>query len=488
MRAVPLIPIVLVAAVAAAPHDAQGQPPPEPRPPSTAPRTGSLQVSQSVQTFLGGVPTGTATGDPITITVIDAIRRALDHNLGVLTADEQLGRISGDRWVALANLLPNVNARVTETRQVFNLAAFGFGSSSGGPFAGLPTLVGPFNVFDARVFLSQSIFDANAVHNARAESHNVQSARLLQQSARDLVIHVAGDLYIQALAASASADSARAQQETAEALHTQAVDLKTSGMVAGIDVLRAQVQLETDTQRVTSTVNEFEKTKLQLARVIGLPLGQAFLLDPDLPQLPNPDLPFEQTVERAFQQRPDYQAAIERIKAAEATRSAAIGEALPTAQVTADYGAIGLTPAQAQTTFSVVGGVNVPIFQGGRAHGRLLQADADLRQRKAEADDLRASIYYEVRTAYLDLQATQQQLEVATRARDLAAQALTQARDRFTAGVGNNIEVIQAQESVALASAQFINAQFGFDLAKGALIRGIGASQEVLRQISGGGR
>jgi outer membrane protein TolC len=486
VRSVSLTTVFAIAMAVTLPAAAQIQPPPQQ--PSSSPAPASLQMPPSIQIFQGGVPSGLPTGETITIPVLDAIRRALDHNLGVLLADQQIGRANGERWIALSNLLPNVTGRVSEARQEINLAAFGFGSSPGSPFEGIPSIVGPFNVFDARVFLSQSVFDSNAINNARAESHNLESARLLQQSARDLVIHVASTLYVEALAASARAESARAQQQTAQTLYDQAVDLKTSGLIAGIDLLRAQVQLSTETQRVTSTANEFEKVKLQLARVMGLPLGQPFALDSNLPGLPDPDLSFEQTVERAYGQRPDYQAALERVKAAEASRRAATGEALPSARINADYGAIGLTPSDAESTFTVVGGVVVPIFQGNRAHGRVLKAEADLRQRQAEAEDMRASIYYEVRTAYLDLQATREQLQVATRARDLAAQQLTQARDRFAAGVASNIEVVQAQEAVALASEQFIQAEFGFDLAKGALIRGTGTSQEVLRQLLGGTR
>jgi outer membrane protein TolC len=259
-------------------------------------------------------------------------------------------------------------------------------------------------------------------------------------------------------------------------------------MVAGIDVLRAQVQLNTEQQRATATANDFEKAKLQLARLIGLPLGQAFTLDPTLPDLPRPDLTLEQAVEQAYKTRPDYQAALERVRAAEATRASVVGAALPSVKVNADYGDIGLSPSDARSTFTLVGALNVPIFQGGRTHARLLEADADVKSRQSEADDMKAGIYYDVRTAFLDLQATTEQLQVATRARDLAAQQLTQARDRFAAGVASNIDVVQAQEAVALANEQAINAEYGFDLAKGALIRGIGSAEAMLRQILGGAR
>ena len=391
----------LFAAVVTIPAAAQQQPPTFPSPAPHPVTPGSMTTG----TFLGGVPSGTSTGAAITITVVDAIVRALEHNLGVLAAEQSLGRAQGARWRALADLLPNVNGRVSETRQEINLAAFGFGSSPGTPFEGLPSIVGPFNVFDARVYLSQSILDFGALNGARAEAHNLEAARLTYRSARDFVIHVAGNLYIQALAASARVDAARAQQQTAQALFNQALDLKQSGVIAGIDVLRAEVQLNAQTQRATSAVNEFEKSKLQLARVMGLPLGQPFALDANLPELPANDVSLDAAVELAYRTRPDYLAALER-----------------------------------------------------------------------------------VRGAFLDIEATAQQLSVAGKARDLAGQQLTQARDRFAAGVASNIEVVQAQDAVAVASEQFIAAQYGYTLAKGALVRGVGSSQEALRQLLGGVR
>ena len=448
----------------------------------------SAPLSVPPGTFLGGVPSGEPTGTVEKLTIVSAISRALEHNLGVLTAEQNLGKAQGARWRVLADLLPNVNGRVGGTRQTINLAAFGFGGGSGSPFGDIPPSVGPFNVFDARVFVSQSVLDFGALNGARAEAHNVEAARLMFRSARDYVIHVAGNLFVQALAALARADAARAQQETARTLHQQSLDLKQNGLIAGIDVLRAEVQLSTQTQRSTITVNEFEKAKLQLARAIGLPLGQRFELDPALPDLPAADISFDAAVTLAYETRPDYKAARERVGAAEATRRSIAGDALPSIRVDANYGEIGLSPADARSTFALTGAVSVPIFQGGRTRGRLLEADADIRNRRAEADDLKASIYYEVRAAFLDLDATARQLALAGKTRDLANQQLTQARDRFAAGVANNIEVVQAQDAVAVATEQFIAAQYGYDLAKGALVRGTGTTEDLLRLLLGGSR
>ena len=448
----------------------------------------SAPLSVPPGSFLGGVPTGTPTGAVETITVVIAISRALAHNLGVLTAEQNLDRAQGSRGRALSDLLPHVSGRIGETRQTINLAAFGFGGGAGSPFGDVPTMVGPFNVFDARIFLSQSVLDFGALNAARAEAHHVAAARQMFRSARDYVISVAGTLYVQALAASARADAARAQQETARVLHEQALDLKQNGLIAGIDVLRAEVQLSAQTQRSTIAVNEFEKAKLQLARAIGLPLGQRFDLDPALPDLPSSDISIDDAIGLAYKTRPDYKAALERVSAAEATRRSIVGEALPSVRVTADYGAIGFSPTDSRATFAVSGAVNVPILQGGRTRGRLIEADADIRSRSAEADDLKASIYYEVRAAFLDLDATAKQLALAGRTRDLSTQQLTQARDRFAAGIASNIEIVQAQDAVAISTEQFIAAQYGYDLAKGALVRGTGTSEDLLRQILGGSR
>ena len=112
----------------------------------------------------------------------------------------------------------------------------------------------------------------------------------------------------------------------------------------------------------------------------------------------------------------------------------------------------------------------------------------ELRTRRAEADNLRSEIDYDVRSAFLDLKATEEQLTVASAARDLADRQLQQARDRLAAGVANTIEVVQAQEAVALASEQYISALYGFNIAKAVLARGMGIAEEAARQYIGGMR
>jgi outer membrane protein TolC len=433
--------------------------------------------------FGGGVPQGTATAQTLQLTVADVIHRALEYNLGVLLSEQEVSHAGGTRWVTLSQLLPNVSAYVTESRQRINLEAFGFNPSN----FGLSPVVGPFNTFDARVTLSQSLLDRRATNETRAENHNVEAARHSYRSARDLVVLVAANAYLQMLASDARTQSARAQLQTSDTLYQQAQDLKQNGIVAGIDVVRAEVRLNGDRQRVTVYQNDFEKARLQLARLIGLPVGQAFAISAQLPNVPVPDMTIEQALAQAYRDRPDYLAAQERVRAAEASRAAAFSEQLPSLQVNANYGVLGLTAADSVATYTLAGSVIIPIFQGGRTHGRLAEADADLRQRRAEAEDMRAQIYYDVRSAFFDLQATGEQLQVATRSRDLANQELTQARDRFAAGVANNLEVVQAQQSVTTADEQYIDALLGYDVSKAVLARSLGDAEAAVQRILGPG-
>jgi outer membrane protein TolC len=431
--------------------------------------------------FLGGVPSGTVTSEPLRVTVAQAIFRALDHNLGVLLAEQNTEAARGERWTALSRLLPDVSASISESRRKTNLEAFGF------PLApGFPRVVGPFNVFDVRVFASQRVFDLSGLREASAASHRIAAARLTYRSARDLVVLVSANLYLQALATDARAQAARAQSDSSQAIHQQAISLRDSGIIAGLDVVRAEVRMSTDRQRATAAANDAEKARLQLARVMGLPIGQSFTLVNDIPSVPDPTLTLETALDQAFRERADYLSALERLKAAEDMRASAAAGHLPTVRVLADYGAIGLTAGTALPTFNITGAVEIPIFDAGRQQAKLAQTDVELKRQRALVEDLKAEIYYDVRTAFLDLQATQELMQTATRGRELAAQQLEQSRDRFAAGVANNIEVVQAQEAVALATDQYIAAIYGFNIAKAMLAQSVGTAEDAVRQYLGG--
>jgi outer membrane protein TolC len=431
--------------------------------------------------YLGGVPTGKLQPGTLPLSLPDAVDRGLRYNLGLLIARDDTRAARGARWKALADLLPQVTTETSETREQVNLAAFGF---SGLP--GVPQIAGPFDVFDTRAYLSQKILDFTAFHKMHEQSANTQAADYSYQNARDLVVLVCANLYLQAVADASRVQAADVQVKTAQALYERAADMKKAGVIPGIDVLRAQVELQGQRQRLIYFQNEFQKQKLVLARAIGLPIGQAYQLTDTIPYAPMPPLPLPQALARAYSKRADYRAAQEMVKAAESAKRAARSDALPSLSFDGNYGDIGNAPARSHGTFAVGATLKVPLFQGGRVHGEVLQADARLRQRESELEDLRARIAYQVETALMDLKSTGERVQVAESARDLAHEQMKQAQDRFSAGVVSSIEVVQAQDAVATADENYISSLYGYNVAKASLARALGVAEKAYREFLGG--
>jgi outer membrane protein TolC len=432
-------------------------------------------------TLLGGVPSGSATGDTLALSLHDAIQRGLAHNLGIIVGQQRLRAADGGRWMAMSGLLPNVGAHIAESNNKINLEAYGF------PVApGQSPLIGPFSVSDRRIAVSQPLFDLAAIDDARAGAAMKSAAEFGYQDVREQVVIAIANAYFQAVATASRIESARAQLHTAEALYNRAVSMKQAGTVAGIEVVRAQVQVENHKQLVITSENDLAKQQLALARAIGLPLGQTFSLTDRVPYKAFETMPLDQAISEALGRRADYKAMAQVVKSAELARQAAWAELLPSLQLTADYGDIGPAWGSALGTFSVMAAVRIPLFQAGRERGRILQADAAMQQARAQAADMKARIEYDVRAAFLDLRAADERVHVAQVASDLAAQQLTQTEDRFSAGVANHVEVVQAQDAVATASDNLINSLFAHNLAKAAVARALGVAEQAAERLLGG--
>ena len=425
----------------------------------------------------GGVPSGPATSDVLSLTLDDAITRGLQHNLRLLLGQEAVREAGGAQRQARADLLPQVRAGAYALREKVSLAAFGFSGLPGLPV--LPEIIGPFNVVDGRGYVSQTVLDLHAIRHAQATGQDAKAAEHQQRSIRDDVVFVCADLYLEAVAGESRIHATRAQLTTAQALYDLASDRKKSGLVAGIDVLRAQVQLAAQRQRVIVAEDEAAKQKLALARAIGLPLGQAMRLVDEMPFSALPQVAPEEALQRAYATRPDLQAAEARVRAAEQERRAAAAEGLPSVGVSGDYGVIGSDVGGARPTFTASVNLRVPIFEGGRVQAKVQQADARLQQARASLADLRAGVYYEIQSTLLDLKATEERVGVATSAFALAGQQLEQAQDRFAAGVAGNIDVTQAQEALARAAEDRIGSLFEHNLSKLSLARALGAAEST---------
>jgi outer membrane protein TolC len=413
----------------------------------------------------------------------EAVDRAIEFNLGAVGLTEAVRQSRGQAKIARSYLLPNLNGTLSETAQQTNLQALGVRFTSPIPGFSTPTIVGPFNYFDVRVALSQMVVDLTARNNYLAAKATSRANELSAEDARDLIVLAVGGTYLEVIAANARIDAARTQLETANALYKQASEQRAAGVIAQTDLNRSQIQMLTQQQRLVSLQNDYAKLKINLARLTGLPPTDQYELTDLIPFATAPTITFDDALKQAFEQRSDLKAAQAQVDAAAHARSAARAERLPSFAVRADYGVIGTNPAQSHGTFSVAGTVRVPIWQGGRAKGQTEVAEAALAQRRAELEDVKGRIESEVRNAYLDMQASVSQVEVARKNIDVATQNLDLTRQRFEAGVSDNVEVVQSQEALATARTDYINSVFNHNLAKLTLARAIGRASEALPQF-----
>jgi outer membrane protein TolC len=452
---------------------AQVAPPPEAVPNGPAP-----VLQQPPEVYYGGsIPTGQATATPLDLPLRDAIQRGLRYNLGILVNGDIAASARDDRRRALSTLLPQIFAGATQTSQQIDLAAFGFTG-----LAGIPTIVGPFGYENARAYAQQTVYDRTSLKNLKSATESQKAAQLTAEDARNLVVQAVSNAYLAIISDAARVDAIQAELNTAQALYDRAFDQKNAGTVAGIDVLRANVQLKTEQQRLLAQKNQVEKDKLTLARTIGLPAGQQFNVTDLLPFAPL-QITVDEMLKQAYDHRADYRAAQANVHAAEYAIDAARAEHYwPTVVVQGDYGVIGNTFADSHGSFSVLAGVRVPIYAGGRARIDTDQAEAVLRTKKNALDDLRGRIDYEVRNALLDLQSAADQVAVARENVDLATETLNQARDRFNAGVTDNIEVVQAQQLLASANENYIGSLNAHNGAKIALATALGTGEQGVPQ------
>jgi outer membrane protein TolC len=423
----------------------------------------------------GGVPQGAATGT-LALTLDAAIQMGLRNNLAPILAGNGNQQARAQRIAAVAALLPRVDASAGEMRQRINLAAFGFS------FPGIPLLVGPFNVFQASASASLPIFNLSAVQNARAAGAEEKSAQANFEATRNLVVLAVANQYLLTVADQSRVQAAQAELATAESELTQAQDMLRAGTVNALAAVRAQVQRDRQRQQLTAQQNALSKQRLQLARAIGLPLAQNFTLAtvPAFTKIAPPES--GAAVAEALSTRPDYRAAESTQRAAKLLVSAAKAERLPTFGVSGNWGTIGHEIGSNHPIFSFGATLEVPVFAGGAYHADKLRAEAQLKDANSRLADLRAQIDVEVRSALLDLASNQAQVTVAQDAQQMAHQELQLAQDRFKAGVADNLEVVQAQQSVADADESTIASLYAYNVAKAQLAQALGVAATRYQQ------
>jgi outer membrane protein TolC len=442
---------------------------------TTAPGAGVLVINPSILTQ--GTTSGSVSGGALpgggTLTLREAVRLGLEFNLSSVTATYNVRQAQARETLARTPLMPHLVGQVSDSEQKINLGALGVRFDTPVPGFTLPETVGPYNVLDFRLRVSQTLFDAPARAQLRAARARSSGMEFSARDSQDVVVLAVAGTYLQATATRDRVAASRAQVETAEALFRRATEQRDAGLATPVDVNRAQVQVLAQRQRVSALSAELAKQKIDLARLIGVSTATVFELGEPLAfsVLAAPGL--EEALAQAAQ-RAEIKAAEAEVRAAEQLLAAARAQRIPTAGVTADVGVNKSNPTPAQVTYSLAAVVRIPVWEGGRVGGETRLAEATLALRQAELDNLRGNVEAEVRRVFLDLTAAAEQVEVAQANLRVTTENLTLTRQRFDAGLGDNLSVVLAQESVAVAEQARITAVHAHNLGRLLLARLIG--------------
>lgn len=439
-----------------------------------------IQPQINSQTYKGSVATGKLQPGVMKVSLGDAIQMGLKHNLGLLLTSQSTQSARGAQLEQLQTLLPTVNGHIKEAEQETNLEA------SGLRIQGFPKIIGPYGYTDIRGTLRWSLLDLSSLQNYLASKHDFRSAKLSVEDARQMVVLTVGNAYLRVTADKAEIAADKAELATAKVSLSQAQDQHSAGTAPKLDVLRAQVDYQSQQQTLISAENAFEKDKIALARAIGLPLAQKYVATERVPFAPLAHMTRAQALSEALANRRDLKALEQKVEAAQHARKAATYERLPVIKFEGDYGDIGINVRHSHGTGNAVGSLDVPIFEEPKLRGDAKKAQAQLDEENAKLSDLRGQIRQDVEDSLLDIESSAKQVQVAKSNVALAKEELKEAQERYAAGVTDNLEVSQAQQALAKADAQYVSSLYAHNVAKLSLARAMGVAGGNYKTYLGG--
>jgi outer membrane protein TolC/ABC-type transporter Mla MlaB component len=438
-----------------------------------------LFLSLIVDTTLAhaqGIKSADAPTQVLKLTLDQAVALALKQNptaqIAILTAAQS----EQDKNIARADLLPQVNATISDEAQKVNLLAQ-FGGKT--PFPGFPKTIGPYQVFSAGPTFGMPVFDLTLWKRYQGAQETMRASKANSLSTREQVILLVVSQYIGTLRAVANVQASQSRVELAQALYDQAADLQKEGVGTGIDTLRSNVELQNEKQRLIQAETDRETSLYGLSRLLNLDPRQLVELGDSLSFFDTPQPEVETSLELALAERQEWKALESQIKAAGSQKKAAQFSRLPSLRFDGDFAYVGTSGNTTLPTYTYQASVNLPIFTGGRIHAEIVRADLEIRKLEQQQADLRNQIALDVKTALLNLNSARNEVQVANLGVVLSKEEVDQARDRFKAGVANNIEVIQAQDALSRANDNQIAALYRFNQARADLARSIGQMEKV---------
>ena len=412
----------------------------------------------------------------VRLTLRQAVALAIKQNptqqIAILSAAESVQ----DKNITRADLLPQANFHVADSANRINVKAqFG-----GLPLApNIPGHIGPYQLFTAGPSFGSTVFDFSLWRRYQASRANVDASKSQSLSTREQVILLVVSQYIGTLRAVANVEASKSRVELAQALYDQAADLQKEGVGTGIDTLRANVELQNEKQRLLEAQNERDSNLFGLSKLLSLDPRQPVELADSLSFFETPQPEVESSIDEALSSREEWKAIMAQEKSAKLEKQSTQYQRLPSLRFDGYWYYFGTSASTGIPTYQYQASVNMPIFTSGRIKAEVVKADLELQKLEQQKIDLRNQIALDVKTSLLNLESARNEVKVANLGVQLAKEEVDQARDRFQAGVANNIEVISAQDSLSRANDNQIAALYRYNQSRAEFARAVGQMEKT---------
>ena len=410
---------------------------------------------------------------PLRLTLGEAVRVALRQNPEVQIAILDVAESGEDHSVARAQLLPQANLSVSDAATRLNLEAV-----IGVQIPGFPQHVGPFQTFQAGPVFSAPIFDLTLWRRWQASAQTLARTRAEQMTVREQITLLVVSQYLGGLRAAADVRAAHSRVELAQALYNQAVELEKHGISTALDTLRANVELQHERQRLIVAETNRNTALYGLAQILNLDPHQPVEITDEMSFFETPQFGMEESIENAYTLRPEMTALLARQSAARLERRAAWEQRLPKLLTGGNWAYQGSSAPTSIPAYQYQVTLDVPLFTGGRIRAETTKAEIELKKLDRQMEDLKSRIALEVKIAVEELDAARNEVEVANLGVKLAQDEVDQARERFQAGVADNIEVTTAQDALARAHDDQIAALYRFNQARADLAHAMGQTEK----------
>jgi outer membrane protein TolC/anti-anti-sigma regulatory factor len=406
------------------------------------------------------------------LTLQGAVQFALKQNPQVQIANLSLAQSVQDQNLARAGLLPQADFQTVDRAQRYNIYAL-FGSK----FPGIPQHGGPFQFFQAGPNVGMPIFDLTLWRRLQSAHQGIRASEAQETTVREQIALLVVSQYLGGMRAGAAVVAAKSRVDLAQALYDQASDLQKNGVGTGLDTLRANVELQNEKQRLIEAQTQEEIALYGLVRLLNLDPHQKVELADQPSFFQTPEFVASESIEQALATRPEMKTLEARERVARLAIRGASESRLPSVNFGGDWAYQGLSLPSSIPSYTFQVSFDVPIITSGRIHAQIARSNLELKKVVQERSDLRDQIALEVKSGVAQLESARHEVEVANLGVQLAQEEVTQSRDRFQAGVANNIEVITAQDALARANDNQIAALYGYNQSRADLAHAIGQTE-----------